>query len=437
MGVLVTTCSCGKSNKASQEIGTDRPEYVPPKVEKEEEFIDTDGDFAYETVDWKGPDGYVIVVPEGNSAAMETATSLKQYYSDSLKIDLEIVTDKTGEVEKEILIGKTNRSQSNTALEEQSLEVALVDSKLVMNGGHDVTVDSAVQKFIRLAPEKNQAYTFKLDTDFVTTMFDKYQYTWGDEFEDTTVDRTKWAYTSAMGGTTSMQLASSEDVIQEKDGRLHMRAIRCFDPTTEGVKYRVPYSMSTLFNMSFTYGYIEIRARMPFQEGAWPSFWMGNNNNISKEVSNRGYSIEIDIFENFGNKTTIVPNLHKHYDDGKSVQWPTEKSSYSFENKDGKLDQEYHIYGCELTPTEISMYVDGVKYQTFDITKSFDDNADMSGFHSSMHVMLNNHLFVEDSSWNPSMINYEELPTEYCIDYIRLYQQPGQGKLWTDKTVKE
>lgn len=433
MGLVLSFNACGKTE--STEKGTDRPEYVPEVSDEDEAFVDTDGDFTYETVDWNGPEGYVIVVPDGNSAAMKSAETLKKYYSESLDISLEIVTDKTTETDKEILIGRTNRSQSRSALGEASLEVAIKDSKLIINGGHDVTVDSAVQKFVRLAPAKNKACTFQLDTDFVTTMLDGYEYVWGDEFEGTGVDRSKWAYTWAMSGTDTMQLSSEENVMAEEDGRLKLRAIRYFDPTTEGVKYRVPYTVSTLYNMSFVYGYIEIRARLPFQSGGWPGFWMGNNTNLSKYAWDKGYSIEIDIFENFGSLDTIIPNLHKHYDDGRSIQWPTEKSSYTFDNSDGKLYQEYHTYGCELTPTEISMYVDGVKYQTFDISKSFDDNPDMAGFNTSMHVMFNNHLFVEDSDWIVNLVDCEELPTEFFIDYIRLYQKPGQGKLWTDDTI--
>lgn len=402
-------------------------------------FIDTDGNFSYGTVDFSGPEGYVIVIPEGNVAASRSAEYLQKYYSESLNIHVEIVTDTKAEVEKEILIGKTNRTQSSKELAAASLEVVVADQKLVMNGGHDVTVDSAVKKYVRLAPKNKKACVFKLDTDFVATKPGGYEYVWGDEFEGTELDRTKWAYTTSMEATSPTILrASSEDVVAVEDGRLKLNAILCCDSDRGEVKYKVPLSVSTFFNMAFTYGYVEIRARVPFQNGAWPSFWMGHNAGLPREEKRRDYAIEVDVFENFGSTNRIVPNIHKHYR-GRSVQWPGEKNVYSFSNEDGMLDQEYHIYGCELTPTEISMYVDGVKYQTFDITKSFDDNPDMSGFHASMNLLFNNHLFVEGAntaSWAKYLVNDEELPTEYYIDYIRLYQKPGQGKLWLNETIR-
>ena len=423
------------------EVGTNRPEYVKEDVSGEDEkFIDRDGDFAYETVDWNGPEGYVIVVAEGNLAAMKSAEALQQYYSESQGIDLKIVTDKTAEVEKEVLIGSTNRSQSGGGLAEGSLEVRIKDSKLVLNGGHDVTVNSAVWKFIRLAPEKNKAYTFQMDTDFVSAKLDGYEYVWGDEFEGAALDRTKWTFKGNMAGTSTMQIAHGEDVVAQADGRLQLRAIRCFDPTAEGVRYRVPYTVATSNNMNFTYGYVEIRARVPFQSGAWPSFWICDSYYLSDKansgIAKKDYGIEIDIFENFGSVDTVHANIHKHYSN-ESRPWPNEKNSYTFNNDSGKLDQEYHTYGCEMTATEISMYVDGVKYQTFDISKSFDDNEDMSAFGNPLYLMFNNHLFVEDSSWITTLVKTGELPTEYFIDYVRLYQKPEEGRLWVDTTVTE
>ena len=32
--------------------------------------------------------------------------------------------------------------------------------------------------------------------------------------------------------------------------------------------------------------------------------------------------------------------------------------------------------------------------------------------------------------------NEKALPSRYCIDYFRLYQKPGVGKIWTDYNVK-
>lgn len=436
--------ACKKEEEAMNvEVGTDRPEYVEEGTgaEEEEKFVDADGDFDYETAAWEGPEGYVIVIPKDNPQAEKSAGALQQYYSKSQGIDLEIVADTTAETEKEILIGGTSRSQSSGQLAENALEVQIRDSKLVMNGGHDVMVDSAVQKFIRLAPEKNQAFTFQLDTDFVSTVLDGYEYVWGDEFEGAALDRSKWSFLPKMSGTPTQQIAYSEDVVTQADGRLQLRAVRCFDPTEEGVKVRVPYSVNTYYNMNFYYGYIEIRARVPYQDGAWPSFWMVNSEYLSEKAGEdllirRDYLVEVDVFENFGTTDRIEANIHKHEADG-DFQWEEEKNPYIFKTSGAKLSQEYHTYGCEMTATEISMYVDGEKFQTFDITKSYGGNEDMSRFQNPVYVMFNNHVFTDDLEWFTTLVDMTQLPTEYFIDYVRLYQKPGEGRIWIDPTVKQ
>ena len=79
-----------------------------PEPEKEAvAFVDTDGDFDYQMVDWAGPDGYVIVVPAGDSEVKRSAEYLQTYYKEVLEVALQIVTDATAETSKEILVGAT------------------------------------------------------------------------------------------------------------------------------------------------------------------------------------------------------------------------------------------------------------------------------------------------------------------------------------------
>ena len=116
-------------------------------------YEDNDHVFDFKTENWSGPEGYVIVVPKGNKSAKKSAELLRDYYADALNIKLSIVTDDKGAVDKEILIGSTNRSESNKGIDEADIDVSLQGDKLVFSAGHDVTVDTAVKRFIRLAPK--------------------------------------------------------------------------------------------------------------------------------------------------------------------------------------------------------------------------------------------------------------------------------------------
>ena len=83
------------------------------------------------------------------------------------------------------------------------------------------------------------------------------------------------------------------------------------------------------------------------------------------------------------------------------------------------------------------MYIDGKKYHTFDIQSSFDKNPDMSGIHDPIHIIFNNHLFIDGvSNASPSIeLAPESLPAAYYIDYFRLYQKPNVGELYIAKWI--
>ncbi len=438
-------------NNSDESNGLWREEYVSQE-EKAAALVDDDHIFDYKTEKWKGPKGYVIVVPDGNSSAKETAKALQVYYEETAKVTLKIVTDKTCETGKEILIGKTSRKESASDMKEADIKVSLNGNKLVFDGGHDVTVDSAVNKFIRLEPKENEAFTFSISTDFKTTLDGGYKYVWGDEFEGGDVDFTKWDFTEKMTAmSVKAETAYTKDVINVSDGRLKLTAIRCFNPEAEGVEFRMPYSVNSEYHMNWVYGYAEIRARIPTIKGTWPSYWTQTTDALSG-YRNPECMVEVDVFEGFG-LDYIIPNMHRWYTwqaynkyygtnltsgsrtAGYNV-YGTESKQYVWDrDKDKEFAYEYHIYGYEWTPTEIKTSVDGVVYNTYDIVNSYDKNPDMSAFHDPQFIIFNNHISLNDTGgFAISVIDGEEklLPAQYYIDYFRLYQKPGVGKLYVD-----
>ena len=62
--------------------------------------------------------------------------------------------------------------------------------------------------------------------------------------------------------------------------------------------------------MSFRYGYLEMRARVPYSKGAWPSFWLLSGGALGANP-NDAYRVEVDIFEVFSSCDTATPNIHK------------------------------------------------------------------------------------------------------------------------------
>lgn len=447
LSIAVTCIGCtDKTGKESEK--EHRPQY---EKEEAKTFVDEDHLFDYKKIEWDGPQEYTIVYPKGDSALMKSAETLKSYYKETLNIDVPMVADNASDSEKEILIGKTNRAESSTSIAEGNINVSVKGKKLVFDAGHSVTVDSAVNKFVRLSPKVGEAYTFEISTDFKSEVLDGYKYVWGDEFEGDGLDNTKWALIEKMGGNTKVEVSREENVIDVNEGRLKLHALRYFNNEREGTEYRVPCSVVTQTTMNYVYGYAEIRARIPFSRGCWASFWAQTTDQL-KGTRNKDYMVEVDIFE-LASTLQLTSNLHKWYsaefdynskynngiNPGVAVSKTTGPLSgadwtYKMEDREG-LTYEYHTYGFEWTPTEMSMFIDGEKYHTFDITKSFDDNPDMSGFHDPLHIIFNNHVFIDGISNASASIELspESLPACYYIDYFRLYQKPNVGELYLAK----
>ena len=281
-----------------------------------------------------------------------------------------------------------------------------------------------------------------------------YTYIWGDEFDGDKLDSTKWVATykeTRMGIFSDLALSEEEDVIYLKDGNLCMPAIY-----SEEKGYVSPVTVHTYGKVEYRYGYLEIRARVPYKLCAWPSYWltsgrgqdMKNKYSATGERKNFNYGVEVDVFEVFGSTDLAVPNIHRWYADGRHEMAKSEAKTLYSCKEHGKDTDAFHTYGLEWTPEKISMYVDGVCYNTFDITdakKSFGEDIedlDMSGFHDPLHIMFNNHLFTKGSTeanynFSPGkeVIQdfHNDLPYEYEIEYIRLYQNPDMAK---DDTLK-
>lgn len=448
--LLSVGCASGSATDSASSNNTD--DYKHRQLpEKEEDVVYEDNDhlFDFKTENWSGPEGYVIVVPDGNKQAKKTAVLLQDYYKDSLNIDLSIVTDKVNAVEKEIIIGKTNRDESNKTIKESDINVSVQGEKLVFDAGHNVTVDTAVKKYIRLAPKANEAKTFSLSTDFKSTLDNGYKYVWGDEFEGIGLDSNNWELIQKMAGNEVVEVSTDKAVVDVQDGRLKMHAISYFNKYKQKVEYRVPCSVVTQNKMNFVYGYAEIRARVPYSQGVWASWWTQGEGSLGPR-KNFDYMLEIDIYEIFKTyeKTSYLIqwfpsefDYNSKYEPEKTPGVSTSVTTGTLPNSGNvyrfdpspSLNYEYHIYGFEWTPTEMIMTVDGTVNARYDITKPFSKHEDTSGFHDPQFFIFNNHLFYPGVSESDVSISTspQSLPACHYIDYIRLYQKDGVGKLYT------
>ena len=392
-----------------------------------------------------------IIYPAGDDAAYQAAKDLGAYY-EAAGLTANLFDDSVSEDENEILLGKTNRAESRSlSLNEYASEV--VNGKLVILAGHSIALEEAVNTVISVPFRRGAAPVFvgygEFDSTVTLSSGNTYSYVWGDEFIGDSLNRDKWVCStssSKMRGFSDMPILDTEEVVKVTDGRLRLSAIPYSIPGNDEVKYAVPASVHSQGTMEYRYGYAEIRAKVPFEKGVWPSFWMQTNAILGGRQCN-DYFVEVDVFEIFGTEGNVVPNLHKWYSSshdpathdctytGTHTSSGTDKT-FVFSNTK-TLDYEYHTYGFEWTPEKMSMYVDGYCYKTYDITKSYDACSDVSGFNDPMFFIFNNHLFSPESSFKPNLITDNEsiIPSHYEIDYFRLYQSDeiANSQIWTKR----
>lgn len=286
-----------------------------------------------------------------------------------------------------------------------------------------------------------------------------------------------------------------------EEGILKMSSLRYFSETNPNQEYQYSHDICSGETMWWVHGYLEMRAKVPCGRGSWAGWWAKSAclsdvepADITKMQSTK-CMVEVDIFETFG-IYEFVPNLHRWYRqgyrgyptdwvsdsrftidtdgqkywrydyvyglDGKPVLRENSYDGYEFQLSYGgvkiedankavkryKVDiddeDEYHIFGYRWDENKMVMSVDGDEYMTFDLNWNYagewsTNSMDPLKF-NPQHFIFTNTLYY-DGSWNgtaANAVNLEDLPKEYFVDYIRLYQKDGQklDNIGLDKEIE-
>ena len=303
------------------------------------------------------------------------------------------------------------------------------------------TVDGEKQTFTI------DVYANWYNTNHVTQIIYKtpqWELTWEDEFNEESLDMTKWSYQEGTGAEYGLdgwgnneQQYYTRDNLKLKDGELVITA-------TDDKRSGKPYSSARIWTMnddkatakfSQTYGRFEAKMKLPAGEGCqglWPAFWLLPVDNYYGEWPLSG---EIDIMEargREGNKADGTIHFGR--------PWPNDGSagdSYVWED-DALAITNYHIYSVDWTPTYMSFQVDGVEYYRTENWYSQDDGnpqkfAFPAPFDQEFYIVLNMAVGgTYDGNLNPSS---SALPAEMKVDYVRVYE--STNKLADDQIVAD
>ncbi len=245
------------------------------------------------------------------------------------------------------------------------------------------------------------------------------QLVWSDEFDtDGAIDTDKWFHQTQLPNGTSWyngEIQHYTDRIENafvEDGVLHLTA-RKETYTNQGVTK--DYTSARLNSkFAFTYGRVDIRAKLPTGVGTWPALWMLGKNITEPGAywETQGFGTvswpqcgEIDIMEHWGDNQDYVSSaIHTPSSFGGTV------------NVGGRIlpnaSTEFHTYTMIWTEEEIRFSVDGVEHYTY---QPDEQNADTWPFDAEQYILFNVAILPNIDP------NFTESAME--VDYIRIYQR--------------
>lgn len=237
---------------------------------------------------------------------------------------------------------------------------------------------------------------------------------WSDEFNDSFVDTTKWNYDIGNWGWGNGELQYYTEQRTENartiNGNLIIEA-RKNDMGEEWTSAR----LTTRGKVSFLYGRIEFRAKVPSYKGNWAAGWTLGDEYID-ELS-WPYCGEIDILESVGYEMNDITGngiAHASAHSGayyfKLGNQPT--GVVEVEN----MNNEYHIYAVEWKHDGIKSFVDNRLYVTYN-----DTSTDLSWpFSKPQNIILN--LAIGGGWGGYEGIDETVNSQKMIIDYVRVYE---------------
>ncbi len=230
---------------------------------------------------------------------------------------------------------------------------------------------------------------------------------WQDEFDqDGAPDTSKWGYNigvgdNGWGNNESQYYTDRLDNAIVENGVLKIIAKK---EDYQGSGY-TSARLLTSGKFEFTYGRVDVKAKLPSGGGVWPAIWM-----LGANFGTVGWPAcgEIDIMEYVGNNPGQISSaLHTTSSSGATVNHDVTAISNE--------TSEFHIYSTIWTENSITFLLDDVAYYTYDPSTKNDATWP---FYNDQFLILN--IAMGGNLGGSIDPNFDVSTME--IDYVRVYQ---------------
>lgn len=237
-----------------------------------------------------------------------------------------------------------------------------------------------------------------------------WQLKWADEFDRPgQPDPAKWSYESGLLRNNEKQYYTENRRENSRVENGHL-VIEARQEPMKGGEF-TSASLITKGHAEWTYGRIEVSAKLPTARGTWPAIWM-----LPNDIGKVRWPLcgEIDIMEHVGHEPAkIHGTLHSEtYNHTKGTQRGSTLMVATF-------GSDFHTYSMEWSAERIVMHVDGKPYANFD--KKPGDTAAEWPFNKPFYLILN--LAIGGAWGGQKGIDQAAFPQRMEIDYVRFYQK--------------
>lgn len=243
---------------------------------------------------------------------------------------------------------------------------------------------------------------------------------WHDEFDGSALDRSKWQFDTSRNkqgwfngeqqyysAGQNLRVANGLLTIEARHERLDTKRF----PDWGGQEYTSAKIFSK--GAGWTYGFYEVRAKLPCARGTWPAIWM-----LPVDMQKWPEDGEIDIMEQVGSEPNLIyASLHtKLFNHVLKTQRSAQKlvpTSCS----------AFHVYQLDWRPHSITIGMDGRG-----ILRVFDDQPggkDAWPFFTPYKMILN---LAIGGAWAAAKgIDDAAMPQRMDVDYVRVWQLPHEA----------
>jgi len=176
----------------------------------------------------------------------------------------------------------------------------------------------------------------------------------------------------------------------------------------QGAEY-TSASLITHGHFDFTYGRVEVRAKIPGGVGTWPAIWL-----LGSNIRRVGWPRcgEIDMMENVGFEPFVVHfTIHTQ-----ARNWVNGKAKGS-QRVVQDLADDYHLYTLDWDAHKLVLGLDG--QPALEYPKE-DESVASWPFDFNMYLLLN--LAIGGTWGGQHGIDLDIFPAEFKIDYVRIYR---------------